>query len=123
MTSTMLAQLYPDHLATLARRADTALARAGFDHLVIPAGSAHYRFLDDLPYPYAVNPQFKAWLPVTKAPGSWLIHTPGQRPRLIYLQPQDYWHVVPAEPSGYWVEHFDVTFRPQIEPRAEAVRE
>src|SRR3546814_10755046 len=53
-------------------------------------------------------PQFKAWLPLTRNPGSWLVYTPGSKPRLVYLQPHDYWHVVPAAPAGYWVEHFDV---------------
>jgi hypothetical protein len=77
MPSTLLAQLYPEHLTTLKARADAALARAGYDHLVVPAGTAHTQFLDDVHYPYAVNPQFKAWLPVTKAPGSWLVYTPG----------------------------------------------
>jgi len=104
----LLAQLYPAHLGTLRQRTDTALARAGYDCLVVPAGSAHYEFLDDRPYPFAVNPHFKHWLPVTKAPGSWIVYTPGQKPRLIYLQPRDYWHVVPDAPAGYWVDHFDI---------------
>jgi Xaa-Pro dipeptidase len=63
---------------------------------------------DDRDYPYAVNPQFKAWLPLTRNPGSWLVHTPGARPKLLYLQPRDYWHVVPKSPSGAWTAHFDV---------------
>ena len=100
--------LYAQHLATLKSRADAALARAGLDHLVIAAGEPSMQFLDDRPYPYAVNPHFKHWLPVTKAPGSWLVYTPGQRPKLVYLQPHDYWHVVPEAPAGYWVEHFDL---------------
>ena len=106
--SDLLAQLYPEHLRTLQARADTALTRGGFDHLLLPAGVLRYQFLDDRPYPFAANPQFKHWLPVTKAPGSWLLHTPGQKPKLIYLQPHDYWHVVPESPAGYWVEHFDI---------------
>ena len=106
--SDLLARLYPDHLATLRQRADAALARGGFDHLVVAAGVPPYQFLDDRPFPFAVNPHFKHWLPVTKAPGSWLVYTPGQKPRLIYLQPHDYWHVVPDAPAGYWVEHFDI---------------
>jgi len=106
--SDLLARLYPDHLATLRQRADAALARGGFDHLVVAAGVAPYQFLDDRPFPFAVNPHFKHWLPVTKAPGSWLLYTPGQKPKLIYLQPHDYWHVVPDAPAGYWVEHFDI---------------
>lgn len=107
--SDLLAQLYPDHLRELKTRADSALARGGFDHLLIAAGTPRYQFLDDRDYPFAVNPHFKHWLPVTKAPGSWIAYTPGQRPKLVYLQPHDYWHVVPEEPAGYWVEHFDIT--------------
>lgn len=107
MTET-LAALYPAHLAALRARTDAALARSGHEHLLVPAGSAHYQFLDDRPYPFAVNPHFKAWLPVTNAPGSWLVYTPGRKPKLVYLQPRDYWHVVPQAPAGYWVEHFEI---------------
>ncbi|TAM63859.1 MAG: Xaa-Pro dipeptidase [Rhodanobacter sp.] len=103
-----LASLYPQHLSTLRDRADQALALGGFDHLVIAAGMPGLKFLDDLHYPYAVNPHFKHWLPLTHAPGSWLVHTPGSRPKLVFLQPRDYWHVVPDAPSGYWVDAFDI---------------
>ena len=100
--------LYRQHLATLQSRADAALARAGLDHLVVPSGTLHYQAFDDRDYPYAVNPQFKAWLPLVRNPGSWLVYTPGMRPKLVYLQPRDYWHVVPQAPSGYWTPHFDI---------------
>jgi Xaa-Pro dipeptidase len=116
--SDLLAQLYPDHLRELKTRADAALARGGFDHLLIASGTPRYQFLDDRDYPFAVNPHFKHWLPVTKAPGSWIAYTPGRRPKLVYLQPHDYWHVVPEAPAGYWVEHFDVVI---IREAAEAL--
>ena len=103
------AALYPAHLAELQQRAAEALRRGGFDHLVVPSGTLHYQAFDDRDYPYAVNPQFKAWLPLTQAPGSWLVITPGKRPALIFLQPHDYWHAVPAMPRDYWVEQFDIT--------------
>ncbi len=74
----------------------------------MPSGTQHYQVFDDRDYAYAVNPQFKAWLPLTRVPNSWLVFTPGQRPKVIYHQPFDYWHVVPDTPSGWWVEHFDV---------------
>lgn len=103
-----LATLYAGHLDTLRTRADAALERGGFDHLVVPAGRLHYQVFDDRDYPFATNPQFKAWLPLTRTPGSWLVHTPGTRPKLAYLQPHDYWHVVPEAPSGHWTTHFDI---------------
>ena len=108
MDASTPAALYPHHLATLQARADEALARSGHDHLLLPSGRRHYQVFDDRDYPFAVNPHFKHWLPLATITDSWLVHTPGRRPRLIYLQPFDYWHVVPEAPSGWWVEHMDV---------------
>ncbi|RBL63707.1 Xaa-Pro dipeptidase, partial [Xanthomonas oryzae pv. oryzae] len=108
MTQPSLNSLYSDHLRTLTARADEALQRGGFAHLVVPSGNTHYQLFDDRDYPYAVNPQFKAWLPLTRVPHSWLVYTPGKRPIVIFYQPFDYWHVVPDAPSGWWVEHCDI---------------
>ena len=100
--------LYREHIATVIKRADLALAVSGFDHLVIASGIEKYRFLDDMAYPFKPNPQFKYWLPLTQHPHSWIIHTPGRKPSLVYYQPDDYWHVPPSAPSGDWVEHFEI---------------
>ncbi len=102
------AALYADHLATLHERTAIALDRGGFEHLVVPSGTLHYQLFDDRDYPYAVNPQFKHWLPLTRHPGSWLVVTPGATPKLVYLQPRDYWHVVPEAPNGDWTAHFEI---------------
>lgn len=103
-----LAPLYPQHLASVRQHADQALALGGFDHLLIAAGMPGIKFLDDNHHPYAVSPQFKYWLPLIHAPGSWIAYTPGTRPKLVFLQPRDYWHVVPEVPGGYWVDQFDI---------------
>ncbi|MGY4517020.1 Xaa-Pro dipeptidase [Lysobacter sp. HA18] len=118
MTDPSLSSLYARHIEVLQARTAIALERGGFDHLVVPSGTLHYQAFDDRDYPYAVNPQFKAWLPLVRNPGSWLVATPGQRPKLIYLQPRDYWHVVPEAPRGWWVEHFDVAVIRTIEEAA-----
>ncbi len=103
-----LASLYLEHLTSLRARADRALALGGFDHLLIAAGSPLRKFLDDQDYPFVVSPHFKHWLPLIDAPGNWIVHTPGGTPKLVFVQPHDYWHVVPEVPGGYWVEHFEV---------------
>jgi Xaa-Pro dipeptidase len=114
-----LAGLYPAHLSELKRRAEAALALAQREHLVIAAGRPVGRFLDDSYYPFRANPHFVHWLPLTDAPGSWIVYTPGAKPKLVFLQPHDYWHVVPAAPAGYWVEHFEiVTIRNPEDARA-----
>ena len=106
--SDQFATLYPNHLTTLRERADQALSRTGYDHLLIGAGVPPVKFLDDQDYPFIVNPHFRHWLPLTNAPGSWIVYTPGNKPKLIFVQPRDYWHVVPQEPSGYWVNQFEI---------------
>ena len=103
-----LSELYPAHLLAMIARVTRALEVGGFDHLIVGAGVDKYRFLDDNPYPFHVNPQFKAWLPLTANPHCWISFTPGKKPVLAYYQPADYWHLPPQDPSGYWVEHFDV---------------
>ncbi|MEO7067573.1 MAG: Xaa-Pro dipeptidase [Rhodanobacter sp.] len=102
------ASLYPSHVATLCERASQALTLGGFDHLLVAAGTPLRRFLDDQDYPFSVNPHFKHWLPLTDTPGSWLVYTPGHKPKLIFVQPHDYWHVVPQAPHGYWVNSFEI---------------
>ncbi len=106
--SDVLAREYPAHLASVRRHFDAAMQAAGCDQVAIYAGALHYQFLDDAPYPFKVNPQFKWWLPLTEAHDSFVVYTAGKKPVLLYFQPDDYWHVPPAPPAGYWVEHFDV---------------
>ena len=100
--------LYPAHLSTIKTRVDAALQKGGFDHLLVASGIEKMRFLDDMPYPFKVNPQFKQWLPLTRNPNCWIAYTPGRKPVLAYYQPDDYWHVPPSAPAGDWVEHFDI---------------
>lgn len=102
------AALYPEHLATIKRRTDAALAKGGFDHLLVAAGVEKYRFLDDHAYPFRANPHFLHWLPLLRNPHCWLVYTPGATPILAYYQPDDYWHLPPAAPAGFWPDHFDV---------------
>ncbi|MBP6596347.1 MAG: Xaa-Pro dipeptidase, partial [Arenimonas sp.] len=100
--------LFRAHLATLCSRADRALEKSGFDHLLVAAGVEKYEFLDDRPYPFKPNAQFKAWLPLSRHPHCWVAYTPGRKPVLVYYQPDDYWHVPPTAPEGVWVDEFDI---------------
>jgi len=103
-----MSTLYARHLAELQRRSEDALARSGYDALAIASGIEKYAFLDDRPYLFQPNPHFKHWLPLTAHPHSWLLIRPGHKPRLVYYQPDDYWHVPPSDPSGEWVAHFEI---------------
>lgn len=118
-----LADLYPAHLETVELRFTQALEAAGFDAIAVFAGSPHGWFLDDQDYPFQVNPHFKNWVPLLRAHDSFVAYVPGQKPVLVYYQPEDYWYLPPAPPSGFWVEHFDIRIikRPEDAPGALSV--
>src|SRR5688500_2408485 len=103
-----LATSYPAHVTIQKLRPDRALTDSKFDHAVIFSGALHYQFVDDMPYPFKVNPHFKCWVPVTDNPNCFVIYTPNVKPKLIYWQPVDYWHKVAEKPTDKWVEKFEL---------------
>jgi Xaa-Pro dipeptidase len=103
-----LDRLYPVHLRELRERMDTLLAANACDGVAIYSGRVTYRFLDDMPYPFKVNPHFKHWAPLLDAPESFIVHRPGQRPELHFYQPADYWHRPPQLPDETWLREFAV---------------
>jgi Xaa-Pro dipeptidase len=104
-----LDQLYEQHLQFLTQRADRALAATGFDGLVIHAGCPPTQFLDDQDYPFKVNPHFKAWVPIVDNPDCLLVYAPGKRPRVLFHQPNDYWHQPAGLPQEPWTAAVDIT--------------
>ena len=104
----MFASLFDDHIRIQRQRTDAALAACSFDTLAIHAGSPHMLFLDDHPYPFKPNPHFKLWVPLEDPVDCWLVYRPGEKPRLIFLQPADYWHKPPSLPQGFWTRHFQI---------------
>jgi len=103
-----LSALYPAHLAELQVRAKNALIRESLQGIVIHSGQELKVFLDDLGYPFKVNPHFKHWLPLVDVPNSWLIINGEDKPVLIYYQPVDFWHKVIELQDSYWTEFFDI---------------
>jgi Xaa-Pro dipeptidase len=103
-----LGTLYPAHVETIRSRHDRALEKAGAGHAVIFSGAPKLVFLDDYHYPFKANPHFVGWLPLTSTPFCYIVHTPGKTPVLVYYQEKDYWHTPPANPTGFWVDQFDI---------------
>ncbi|OYW96913.1 MAG: Xaa-Pro dipeptidase [Alishewanella sp. 32-51-5] len=79
-------QLYQAHLQELQQRTRNVLARENLDALVIHSGQAKRKFLDDMDYPFKVNPHFKAWLPVVDNPHCWLLVDGVNKPKLIFYR-------------------------------------
>src|SRR5580692_3084769 len=108
VSESSLDELYKPHLETLMRRAEQSLAASRFDALVIHAGSPPLQFLDDQDYPFKVNPQFKAWVPIVDNPRCVLIYSPGARPRVLFYQPDDFWHKPARMPQAPWTACVDL---------------
>lgn len=106
--SNNIVQLFRAHLDELQNRTREALTREAIDGLVIHSGQNKRQFLDDNQYPFYTNPHFKAWLPLVNHPNCWLVVNGVDKPKLIFYQPEDFWHVVPDLPNEYWVDSFDV---------------
>ncbi len=104
MNETSVDELYKPHLEVLAQRTARALAATGFDALVVHAGFAPTQFMDDQDYPFKVNPQFKAWVPIVDNPRCMLLFVPGSRLKVLFHQPQDYWHKAAPLPRAHWVD-------------------
>jgi Xaa-Pro dipeptidase len=108
VSDSSLDQIYAPHLKTLMQRTDRSLARSGFDALVIHAGRPPTQFLDDQDYPYKVNPQFKAWVPIVDNPRCILVYSPGKRPLVLFHQPNDFWHKPAKLPTAPWTGAVDL---------------
>ncbi|GAB2685387.1 Xaa-Pro dipeptidase [Aliiglaciecola sp. 3_MG-2023] len=107
--------LYPSHIIEMQKRTKEALLREGIDGLIIHSGQSKRMFLDDNHYPFHVNPQFKAWLPIIDNPNCWLVVNGIDKPKLIFYRPKDFWHTVPPEPTDFWATEFDIVFLTQAD--------
>lgn len=102
-----LATNYRSHIETRLLNARTILEREGLDSMVIHSGKLKYMFQDDMTYPFKANPLFLEWVPITNNPNCWIVINKKDKPKLVFFQPVDFWHAVPADPTEYWVDEFD----------------
>ena len=93
---------FRSHLQELAAQWERILAEHGFAAAVLPAGEAEMYFQDDQAPPFHPNPHFARWFPSDECEHSVLLLRPGQKPKLYFHSPADYWHLPPTVPD--WAE-------------------
>jgi Xaa-Pro dipeptidase len=118
-----LETLYTEHLDLLCQRFDAAMEAEGLDAVVLPSGTPKTQFLDDMDYPFKVNPHFKTWVPLTQAPHCWVVKKRGQRPHLIFYSAKDFWHKPNAWQEDFWTKGFDVTVVHDVQSAMDALPE
>ncbi|TVS12488.1 MAG: Xaa-Pro dipeptidase [Wenzhouxiangella sp.] len=102
--------LYARHIEDRRDQIDAALNELGYDALLIHSGRPKNRLFDDQHPPFRAHAPFVAIVPLPFAEDCLLEFQAGRKPRLWFCQPQDFWHLPPADPENWWAEHF------QIEP-------
>ena len=101
------ASLYSAHFEAWEQRISDACIASDTDGVVVFSGAVKYRYRDDLEYPFFAEPYFKAWVPHA-FPDSAIKIVPGERPFLVYLHDQSFWHMPTPEPEGFWTDHFEI---------------
>lgn len=101
-------QSYDAHFNHLREVYDRALENHNFESLIVYSGAIKKRFQDDIQYPFFVNLQFKAIVPLCDAPESWIIWKTSEKPLLLLFRPDDFWHGTPDLPSTFWSSYFEI---------------
>jgi Xaa-Pro dipeptidase len=101
-------ELFSEHISYLQNEYNKILEKNNIEHLIIHSGQLKYAFLDDLQYPFKVNPHFKYFVPVTNNPNCFLHIRKAEKPVLYYYNPTDFWHEQAGDPEGFWVNEFDI---------------
>jgi len=104
----MFQQLYAAHVREMCVRWERIMAEENVSAILLHAGAPIVSFLDDYEYPFRPNPLFLSWVPLTHHAHCTLLIRPGEKPRLWFYQPEDYWHLPPANPEDWWAAEFDV---------------
>ena len=113
--------LYRRHLETLAPQWAAALGAEDFDAALVAAGAPRNYLFDDHAPVFRPNPHFALWFPHDRCEHALLLIAPGQRPRLFYLQPADYWHL-PQKAPPWAGDCFDLSVHADPEGLRDAAR-
>lgn len=108
---------FTQHLTLLQLRVAEILKLESLDALLIHSGQVKKAFLDDLYYPFQVNPHFKHFLPFVALPNSWILLNGVNKPKLVLYQPENIWQASPELAVDEWQQWFEV----EVLSRAELV--
>ena len=94
---------YPEHVASLQRATEAALADHHFDALVLCSGTAQARNrFDDQSWPLSPTPAYSHWCPLAE-PDAFVVVRPGKKPQLVRTVVDDFWETpAPPESDHFW---------------------
>ncbi len=102
------ALLYARHIEYRSHQIDEVLSELGYDTLLIHSGCPEMHLFDDQHPPFRAHAPFVACVPEPHTPDCLLEFRVGRKPRLWFCQPEDFWHLPPSPPAGWWAEALDI---------------
>ena len=95
-------KLYRDHLTTLQSEWEDILVANELDAVVLHAGANSMYYDDDQHPPFHANPYFLRWIPHNECEHSIVVIAAGEKPRVFWYAPDDYWYLPTSAPD--WLE-------------------
>lgn len=118
----MIAEEYVNHLDHLVKQYAAAIAAHGFDWLVVHSGTPKSRSLyDDQYWPLRVTPFFAHFLPLAAPDSLVILGADARRPKLVWLQEQNFWEAAAAVEHDYWQEQFEIVVVKSLDQLREQV--
>jgi Xaa-Pro dipeptidase len=107
-----LSALYKDHLQSLQKSYEAAMAEVKaegieIDSVLLHSGSESYYFADDNHLPFHPIPHFAHWLPL-EGSNHFLLFRPGTQLRLVRHVPRDFWYETPTDKADHWQSSFKI---------------
>lgn len=111
--------LYRDHLATLDTMLADALDRAAkrgvtIDAVLFHAGREREYHRDDEIIAFHPTPHYRRWIPVD-GPEHVVLARPGATPKVVLVQPRDFWFDTSPPPASYWQDAVDLAVVERLE--------
>lgn len=103
----MIKKLFRQHIKIQQERISRVLSECSFDGLIISSGVPFTYFADDHDAPFVSTPHFNHWCP-ENSPYHLLHLRPGQKARLVFYSPNDFWHEPPSLVQSEWADEFEI---------------
>ncbi len=103
----MIKKLFRQHIKVQQERIARALTECSVDGLIISSGAPITYFADDQDAPFHATPHFAHWCP-ERSPFHLVHLRPGQKARLVFFSPNDFWHEAPTLMQSEWADEFEI---------------
>lgn len=105
-------QLFAQHVTTVSGHIEAILTTLDLPGLVIDAGPGQLFFEDDQHKPFRPYHHFSYLCP-HRRPHHQLVVTPGEKPKLLFFQPEDFWEDFQPIADEFWSDSFAIEMCPK----------